>query len=166
MSGPRRFACVLVLGASFVSRHASAQVAAATPPTPASTCADSASRSDARPPVVSLVQLLATPERFDGCRVRVVGYVHLEFEGNAVYLHREDFEAMLLVNALGVAFRPGTLDAKHPINDHYVLLEGTFGAPGDHVGYYGGGLRDISSAEPMPSRADLSKFKVLKKRVP
>src|SRR6266850_7297599 len=35
---------------------------------------------------VSLLELVARPELFDGKRVRVTGYVHLEFEGNALYL--------------------------------------------------------------------------------
>jgi hypothetical protein len=32
--------------------------------------------------------LIADPKRFDGQTVRVIGYLHLEFEGNAVYLSK------------------------------------------------------------------------------
>jgi len=39
---------------------------------------------------VSLVQLIANPAEWDGKRVMVSGYLHLEFEGNALHLHRDD----------------------------------------------------------------------------
>ena len=54
------------------------------------------------PQDVSIVQLLATPEKFDGKLVRVIGFLCLAFEGDAVYLHREDFDHSLTQNALWV----------------------------------------------------------------
>ena len=100
-----------------------------------------------------MVQLLATPERYDGHRVRVIGFVHLEFEGDAVYLHREDFEASLVKNALWVSFRPGVPAAQasrsDAMSDKYVLLEGTFDATDrGHMGLFGGTIKDISRADP------------------
>ena len=107
---------------------------------------------------VSMVQLLANPERYDGLRVRVIGFVHLEFEGQAVYLHREDFDEALLGNALWVDFRPGTLSASRPIGDRYVLLEGTFDAHHrGHMGLFGGTIGDITRAGPWPSRAEIER---------
>ena len=32
---------------------------------------------------VSVIQLIATPDRFDGKRVQVIGFLKFEFEGNA-----------------------------------------------------------------------------------
>ena len=40
---------------------------------------------------VSMVQLIATPEKFDGKFVRVHGFLNLGFEGDSLYLHRETF---------------------------------------------------------------------------
>ena len=54
------------------------------------------------PQDVSILQLLATPEKFDGKLVRVIGFLCLAFEGDAVYLHREDFDHGLTQNALWV----------------------------------------------------------------
>ena len=48
----------------------------------------------------SIVELIATPEMFDGKRVRTVGFVHLEFEGNGLYLHKEDWTHSLYRNGL------------------------------------------------------------------
>ena len=44
---------------------------------------------------VTLVQLIANPEKFDGKQIRVIGFLRLEFEGNVLYLHREDYENSL-----------------------------------------------------------------------
>ena len=50
--------------------------------------------------LISIVQLLAQPEKYHGRKVQVIGFVHFEFEGNAVYLSREDFEYGLVTNGL------------------------------------------------------------------
>lgn len=52
---------------------------------------------------VSLIQLIAQPEKFEGKRVRFIGFLRIEFEGNAIYLHREDFDHGIEKNALWVA---------------------------------------------------------------
>ncbi len=119
-------------------------------------CPDSIVRAACPLADVPLVQLLATPERFGGRHVRVIGFVHLEFEGNAAYLHREDYEANLTRNAIWVDFRPGTLTAKNLVNNRYVLLEGVFDARDQgHMGMFSGTLRDISRAEPWPSGKEI-----------
>ena len=38
----------------------------------------------------SLVELIARPELYDGRRVRVIGFVNFEFEGDAIFLSSED----------------------------------------------------------------------------
>jgi hypothetical protein len=78
--------------------------------------------------VVSLVQLLATPEKYDGSLVRVVGFVHLEFEGDALYLHREDFERMLLSNSLDLSLSDEQARQWKELSDRYVGVQATFEA--------------------------------------
>ena len=103
-----------------------------------------------------MVQLLATPERFEGCRVLLMGFVHLEFEGNAVYLHRDDFEANLIKNGLWVEFRPGVLKTGERYSDRYLILAGVFTQRDrGHMGLWSGTLRDIDRADPWPSRDSL-----------
>jgi hypothetical protein len=51
---------------------------------------------------VSVIQLIAQPEKFDGKRVRFIGFLRLEFEGNAIFLHREDFDRGISRNGLWV----------------------------------------------------------------
>ena len=75
---------------------------------------------------ISLVQLLANPAKYDGNRVRVVGYIHLEADNDAIYLHREDEENHLRRNGVRVAFTQG--QSFEGCQDAYVLLEGVFQA--------------------------------------
>ena len=53
-----------------------------------------------------MIQLIANPERVDGKRVKVIGFVHFELESrSAVYLHRADFVHGLAFNRLGADLR-------------------------------------------------------------
>lgn len=49
---------------------------------------------------VSIVNLIATPERYDGKVVRVDGVVILEFEGNAIYMTKADAENHISKNSI------------------------------------------------------------------
>ena len=106
---------------------------------------------------VSLVQLIATPRDFHGKLVRVRGFCHLEFEGNALYLHRDDPEWGILRNAVWLAldWPPVPDDQKTlraQLSDRYVLVEGVFDAKS---GDFSGSLGDIQRIEPIPSREEL-----------
>jgi hypothetical protein len=43
---------------------------------------------------------------FDGKLVRVIGFLRLEFEGNVLYLHREDYIHSILGNGVWVDVGP------------------------------------------------------------
>ena len=92
---------------------------------------------------VSMVQLIATPERFHGKRVRFTGFVHFQFEGNGIYLHKEDHDQEILNDGLWIE-RP----AGSTLNDVYVLVEGTFRADDrGHMGLFSGTLEDVTRME-------------------
>jgi len=97
---------------------------------------------------VSLIQLIANPEKYDGKFVRVIGYLRLEFEGNALYLHREDDEAALIKNAIWVDATPDMEKNREKFDRKYVLLEGRFDAKHHgHMDLFSGELRAISRAD-------------------
>src|SRR4051794_39863871 len=75
---------------------------------------------------VSLVALVANPAAYDGRRLRVVGFVSLEFEDSALYLDKDDFNAIVLRNAIWVD-PPVCLDAsaRRRLSRHYAVVEGT-----------------------------------------
>lgn len=94
----------------------------------------------------SLIKLIATPEKYDSKTIQVIGYLHLEFEGNALYLHKEDFENSLTENAFWVNFSK-KLTKKINImdyNDKYVIIIGTFKMDSKgHMGLFGGTIDNI-----------------------
>ena len=75
---------------------------------------------------LSMVQLLANPDRYDGAHIRVVGYIHFESDSNAIYLHREDEEHHVFKNGLWVSLTQGV--AFEGCQDAYVLVEGVYRA--------------------------------------
>lgn len=111
----------------------------------------------ARPAVItSLLQLLATPDAFNDVAVAVAGFAHLEFEGDALYLHREDFDRMLLANSVGLSLTREQARQWSSLSDQYVGVEGIFKArqPGTRA-VRCGELTDITNFERLPSRAEV-----------
>jgi hypothetical protein len=91
---------------------------------------------------VSIVELIATPRLYDGKRVRVTGWLHLEFEGNAIYLHRDDQVHGLTRNGLWVSFARQQGDSS--CAGGYALVEGTFNAGHHgHMGLWSGAIEGI-----------------------
>jgi hypothetical protein len=104
-----------------------------------------------QPTDVTLVQLIANPEKFDGRLVRVIGFLRLEFEGNVLYLHREDYENAILGDGIWVDVTPSITKQSATLNTNYVLLEGVFSARDrGHMGMWSGTIKQIRRAELWP----------------
>ncbi len=54
------------------------------------------------PTDVTLVELIANTDKFDGQLIRVIGFLRLAFEGNVLYLHRDYYERSLIGNGVWV----------------------------------------------------------------
>jgi hypothetical protein len=94
----------------------------------------------------SLIKLIATPEKYDGKTIQVIGFLHLEFEGKAIYLHKEDYENSLTDNSFWVRFSKKLTKEKSIMdyNDKYVIIIGTFKMNDKgHMGLFGGTLENI-----------------------
>lgn len=95
---------------------------------------------------ISLVQLLANPGKYDGNRVRVVGYVHFETDNDALYLHREDEENHLRKNGVRIALAQG--QSFEACQDSYVLIEGLFQAnTSGRMALWSGALTHITKCQ-------------------
>jgi hypothetical protein len=111
-----------------------------------------------------VIQLIATPERFDGKRVRVIGFLKLEFEGNALYVHREDYDQAIAKNALWIDTTPQKTGstpafASKDLSDQYVIVEGVFDAKNTgHMGSFSGAIKQISRADRWQNRAEIEKI--------
>jgi len=113
---------------------------------------------------VSIYQLVVTPERFHGKLVRVMGYIHLEFEGNGLYPHQEDFERSLHKNGVWINVERCGQGAKPQLNDAYVLVEGIFSSQRHgHMGLWSGELTNVTRCVGWslgtPGRASNKSFK-------
>jgi hypothetical protein len=101
---------------------------------------------------VSLIQLIANPQAYDHKRVRIIGYLHLEFEGNAIYLHREDFDYGLTKNAIWINV-PGNMTEEQMklVNDSYVICTARFRAGRQgHMGMNSGEFYEVTRLETWP----------------
>ena len=101
------------------------------------------------PPMVSIIQLIASPDDYAGKRVQVVGYVRLEFEGMGIYMHEEDYRQGLYSNGLWLDFSGPSAERLCPsgedLNNRYMIVQGVFSkGPGGHMGLWNGELTDIS----------------------
>lgn len=97
---------------------------------------------------VSLVSLIATPKEFDGKHVRVIGYVRLEFEGDSIYLHKEDSQRRIAKNGLWLDI-DGRADQKARVNNRYAIVEGVFSMDEKgHFGMWSGSIKNINRLDP------------------
>jgi hypothetical protein len=118
---------------------------------PLQTISPRAGVSAEHPADASLIELISSPERFRGLWVRVIGYVVLEFEGNAVYMHEEDFVHGIMRNALWLEVSsngPPTL-----ARPGYAIVEGRFAADvHGHMGLFSGALTELRRISPWVGR--------------
>src|SRR5215469_7780953 len=81
-----------------------------------------------QPPVktVSLIQLIANPDKHDGQRVNVIGYLRLESEGNILYLSVDDYKNSVAENGIWVDINNEINSSRSRLDRKYVQLLGTF----------------------------------------
>jgi hypothetical protein len=101
---------------------------------------------------ISLISLIAKPEKYNQRKVRVKGFLNLEFEGDAIYLHKLDYELGIEKNGLWIDIDARQIDSikKKSCNQHYVILEGVFEMQNKgHENAYSGAISKISRIEPL-----------------
>ncbi|MBV8672125.1 MAG: hypothetical protein JOZ33_01715 [Acidobacteriaceae bacterium] len=104
---------------------------------------------------VSIIQLIANPMAYDGKKVRLTGFLRIEFEGDAIYFHREDFKNSIMRNALWVDVpHDMTATQKQDANMHYVLCEGVFRANRHgHMRLFSGEISEVSRIQVFVERS-------------
>jgi hypothetical protein len=105
-----------------------------------------------------LVSVLANPEKYDGKRVTVTGFLHFQFEDSALYLSKDDGDYLNLENAIWIRYsdsprrvwrcpqnEPAGLDNDY-FNGKYVTLTGTFNMKErGHLAAFSGTLENVTS---------------------
>lgn len=95
---------------------------------------------------VSMVQLLSTPEKYDGNLVRVIGVGNLEFEGNYLSLSKEDHKYGA-GNSVWIELGEKAIsyDEAKEYNGKYVIVEGLFDKDDrGHFDMFCGSIKNIS----------------------
>ena len=80
------------------------------------------------PLVVSTIQLIATPEQFDGKLVSVIGFIHIGREQDLLFVGEQDFNHAIDENALWFRLNEGMGQAWQKLNRNYVHIVGMFSA--------------------------------------
>ena len=94
---------------------------------------------------VSIIQLIANPEKYDGKVVRFEGATNIEFEGNGIYLSKEHRKAHVQSFAIWMDLTAEQAKGRKWLNGNYCIVEGTFhAADRGHMGLYMGSLSDIT----------------------
>jgi hypothetical protein len=105
---------------------------------------------------MSIVQLIANPSKYHGKLVRVIGFCRLEFEGNALFLHREDFEQGLTKNGVWLDIGWPVPENYRSLSDGYVLVEAVFDAEEHgHMGLFSGELKKVTRMNRWSPRREL-----------
>jgi hypothetical protein len=99
------------------------------------------------PESVSIIRLIANPDAYDGKFVRIIGFVRFEFEGNAIYVHEEDYKQGLRKNGLWLS-----MEERKELDRKYALIEGVFNAKDrGHFGLWSGSIGKVTRAMLWPS---------------
>ena len=80
-------------------------------------------------PPVSIVTLLAMPASSSGKQVQVSGFLVLDFEGQALFLHKGDYQEGLSLNSIYVSLAREQQQKYKSLNKTYVTIEASFQEP-------------------------------------
>src|SRR5258708_9201518 len=78
------------------------------------------------PPRVSIIQLIANPEKYDEKTVTLIGFMTIAFESDLLYLNYEDYQHAILPNALWFERNPQIMANSEKLDMNYVEIVGTF----------------------------------------
>lgn len=105
-------------------------------------------------PTVSIITLLAESAKKIPYRVQVSGFLMLEFEGNALYLHREDYQEGLARNAIRLSLTPEQQKNYKDLAGGYVVVEASFQKRSDSEDTFTGSLFNVRQIRKTLSRVD------------
>src|ERR1700722_3420397 len=76
----------------------------------------------AAPPMVNMVQLLSSPDKYDGKRVVAFGFLTIGQENNNLYFGKTDYDNALLVNSIWVEISDDMVKKRDELQMKYELL--------------------------------------------
>jgi hypothetical protein len=106
----------------------------------------------AGPTNVSLIQLIANPDKFHGKLVRIKGFLVVESEHSAIFMSLDDAEMQILANAISLGGELAGVEGSEETygSGRWMLVEGIFKANEQGTGtQYGGLIDNLSRVEPL-----------------
>ena len=99
--------------------------------------------------IMAELKLIAQPEKFDGKSIRLIGFLSIEFEGTALYLHREDFDHGIPLNGVWIDIPSDMTERqKRDVTLRYVICAGVFSASNHgHMDMFSGAITNIRRLE-------------------
>ncbi len=91
----------------------------------------------------SLITLIAQPGSNKAQKVQVAGFLVLAFEGNALYLHEEDYKEGLTRNAVRISVSPEQAQQYKSLSGSYVWVEASYLKRPNSEDILSGSLYDI-----------------------
>lgn len=96
----------------------------------------------------SLTELVSDPQYYDGEPVKISGFLNLEFEGDALYINKGDYETHRFDKAVWVHLNHRTFNSTSSYNKRYVIIEAVFDSNDHgHMGVFAGALKRITSVK-------------------
>ncbi|HUL21797.1 MAG TPA: hypothetical protein VLZ10_10100 [Thermodesulfobacteriota bacterium] len=98
---------------------------------------------------VSLINLIATPEKYHGKWVRVIGIANFEFEGDALYLSQSDYK-FVTKNAVWLSLDTAVIKVDEStlakeFNGLHVVVEGIYDMNDHgHMGLFSGAITNVT----------------------
>jgi hypothetical protein len=102
-----------------------------------------------------MVALLAEPGRYDGKFVRTIGFACLEYEGDALYLHAEDYRYRIDENSLELRLEQAQRKQFRSLSLKYVIVEGTMHSNGPEPFEFPGWIGNITRFDYWRPRGDI-----------
>lgn len=96
---------------------------------------------------VSMLQLIATPERFDGKLISVIGFLQLGRERDVLYVHEEDATHLILASGVPLDRTDEVGKGLKSLDEKYVKVLGIFRAGGKHTVPFSGNITRIEKCE-------------------
>jgi hypothetical protein len=98
---------------------------------------------------ISINEILANPDVYEGTHLQVVGYLNLDWEADAVYLNKNDFKSRRYSKGLWIHLNQFKFRGSNKLKGHYVVVDGVFDANDHgHENLWGGALKAITSIKP------------------
>jgi hypothetical protein len=96
---------------------------------------------------ISMINLIASPEKYNGKKIKIIGFVNAEFGKNGVYLSKDDYENSIYKNGILISqpesVRKNILDKN--LDKRYMYIEGTFKMnEADYNGPWSGKLERVT----------------------